>query len=503
MKLDDLRQRKTPLELSAQDFRTIGYRLVDRIAGHFETLANRGVTSGEAPEAVRRAVGSDKGLPGAGTESGALLDEITDLLLDHSLFNAHPRFWGYITAGPAPIGVLADLLASAVNSNVGAWKLAPAATEIEAQTIRWIAEFIGYPVDCGGLMVSGGNMANFVCFLAARRAKAGWDVRQSGLGGSGSRRLLIYASTATHTWIQKAADLFGHGTDAIRWIGTDRGQRLDLDALERQVRMDRDAGEQPFIVVGNAGTVGCGAVDPLPELAAVCRNYGLWFHVDGAYGACAANAPGSPADLAALKDADSVSVDPHKWLYAPLEAGCALVRKADHLLDAFSYHPEYYHFEKETTNYIDFGMQNSRGFRALKVWTALRQAGRDGYLKMVGDDIRLAQHLHSLVAAHPELEALSYGLSIVTLRYVPAGLRQRAGSPETEEYLNRLNKEILSRIETSGEAFLSNNVTDGRFELRACIVNFRTSLEDVEALPELIVRIGRGIDAESRAIPRT
>jgi len=216
MKLDDLKQRQTPLELSSQEFRTLGYRLVDRIAGHFQTLANRRVTPGESPGAVRRAIGSDNGLPLSGTEAGPLLDEITNVLFEHSLFNAHPRFWGYITAGPAPIGVLADLLASAVNCNVGAWKLAPAATEIEAQTIRWIAEFIGYPADSGGLMVSGGNMANFVCFLAARRAKAGWDIRQAGLAGPGSRRLRIYASTATHTWLQKAADLFGHGTDAIR-----------------------------------------------------------------------------------------------------------------------------------------------------------------------------------------------------------------------------------------------------------------------------------------------
>src|SRR5262245_13260400 len=216
MNLDDLRRRETPLELSAQEFRRLGHRLVDRIAGHFETLANRRVTPGESPEAVRRAVGSNQGLPSTGAESGALLDEITNMLLEHSLFNAHPRFWGYITAGPAPIGVLADLLASAVNSNVGAWKLAPSATEIEAQTVRWIAEFIGYPIDCGGLMVSGGNMANFVCFLAARRAKTDSDFRQSGLAGHGPR-LRIYASTATHTWIQKAADLFGHGTDAIRW----------------------------------------------------------------------------------------------------------------------------------------------------------------------------------------------------------------------------------------------------------------------------------------------
>jgi glutamate/tyrosine decarboxylase-like PLP-dependent enzyme len=192
-----------------------------------------------------------------------------------------------------------------------------------------------------------------------------------------------------------------------------------------------------------------------------------------------------------LKDADSVAVDPHKWLYAPLEAGCALVRKKEQLLNAFSYHPSYYHFEEEVTNYFDLGMQNSRGFRALKVWMALRQAGRDGYLKMIGDDIRLAKHLHSLASAHPELEALSCGLSIATFRYVPRELRRLVGSAETEEYLNRLNQDILSRIELGGEAFLSNAVVDGKFALRACIVNFRTSVEDVEAVPELIVRIGR------------
>jgi aromatic-L-amino-acid decarboxylase len=491
MSLDDLRYRKPPLELSSEEFRTLGHRLVDRIAGHFERIRDASVTPGEARAAVRHAIGADQSLPVTGAKASAVLEEVTETLFRHSLFNAHPRFWGYITAGPAPIGVLADLLASAINPNVGAWKLAPSATEIEAQTVRWIAELIGYPVGCGGLMVSGGNMANFVCFLAARRAKVDWNIRESGLCGDASRRLRIYASTSTHTWIQKAADLFGHGTDAICWIKTDSEERVDLDVLRRQVARDREQGERPFLVVGTAGSVGTGAVDPLSELGSICRDHGLWFHVDGAYGAFAANAQGAPADLAALKDADSVSVDPHKWLYAPLEAGCALVRKPEQLLDTFSYHPSYYHFEEEATNYFDLGMQNSRGFRALKVWMALRQVGRDDYLKMIGDDIRLAKHLYSLASAHPELEALSCGLSIATFRYVPPDLRRHVGSIEAEEYLNRLNKDILSRIELGGEAFLSNAVVDGKFALRACIVNFRTSLQDVEAVPELVTRIGR------------
>jgi aromatic-L-amino-acid decarboxylase len=498
MSLDDLRERKTPLEFSAEEFRTLGYRLVDRIAGHFEGIRERSVTPGESPAAVRRAIGADQGLPVTGVESSAMVEEVTDMLLDHSLFNAHPRFWGYITSGPAPIGVLADFVASAVNPNVGAWKLAPSATEIEAQTVRWIAELIGYPVDCGGIMVSGGNMANFLCFLAARRAKVEWNIRESGLGGGGSRRLRIYAATSTHTWIQKAADLFGHGTDAIRWIETDHEQRMNPDALRRQVVLDREQGDQPFLVVGTAGSVATGAVDPLAELGSLCWDYGLWFHIDGAYGAFAANAPGAPAELAALKNADSVAVDPHKWLYAPLEAGCALVRQPEQLRNAFSYHPSYYHFEEEATNYFDFGMQNSRGFRALKVWMSLKQAGREGYLKMIGDDIRLAQHLHSLTSVHPELEAISCGLSITTFRYVPPELRRRVGSTDTEEYLNRLNTDILARIELGGEAFLSNAVVDGKFALRTCIVNFRTSLDDISALPELVARVGRQAHAGPR-----
>jgi len=487
---NDLKQRSTPLEISSQEFRDMGYRLVDRIARHFEEISQRPVTPGESPVEVKRLLGGLREMPTGGAEASGLLEETAEKLFLHSLFNAHPRFWGYITAGPAPIGVLADFLAAAVNANVGAWTLSPMATEIEAQSIRWIADLIGFPSACCGVMVSGGNMANFVCFLAARRAKATWNIRESGLAADGAGRLLIYASTGTHTWIQKAADLFGHGTNAIRWIDTDREQRVNVDAMRRQIALDREAGGTPFLVVGTAGSVSTGTVDPLPELAALCREQDLWFHVDGAYGALAAKAPGAPPSLAAIADADSVAVDPHKWLYAPLEAGCALVRSPEHLRDAFSYHPPYYHFDPEVTNYVDFGPQNSRGFRALKVWLALQQAGREGYMKMIGDDIRLARRLYEQVSTYDELEALTHELSITTLRYKPVG------PGATEDYLNRLNQKILARIETGGEAFVSNAVIGEKFALRACIVNFRTSLADIEALPELVVRIGREVHQE-------
>jgi aromatic-L-amino-acid decarboxylase len=495
--LEALKQRKAPLEMKPGEFRAIGHRLVDQIADRLAALPERPVTPDESPAVVRRALGAERTLPHGGTDAGRLMSEATELLFDHSLFNGHPRFFGYITSSPAPIGMFGDFLAAALNQNTGAWRLAPLATEMEAQAVRWIAELIGFPTSCGGLLVSGGNMANFVCFVAARAARAPWDVRKEGSAREG-RRLLVYASMETHTWIQKAADLFGIGTDAIRWIATDPEQRMDPSVLRRQIEEDLRLGHQPFLVVGTAGSVSTGAIDALPEIAAICREHELWFHVDGAYGALAALAPGSPPSLRALSDADSVAVDPHKWLYTPLEAGCVLVRDAERLSNAFSYHPAYYHFDDQVVNYFDYGPQNSRGFRALKVWLALRQVGRAGYLKMIGDDMLLARHLHQLLARHPEFEATTQNLSITTFRYVPPDLRPQLGSEKVENYLSQLNQNLLTAVEKSGEAFLSNALIGGKFVLRACIVNFHTSLGDVEALPLLVSRLGKEADTALR-----
>lgn len=494
---EGLRNREAPLEMSPEEFRAAGHDLVDRLSDFLGKLPQLPVTRGESPTSIRDLV--DRGtLPETGSSPGVLLEEASNLLFDHSLFNGHPRFWGYITSSPAPIGALADMLAAVVNPNVGACALSPVASAIESETVRWIAELIGYPAECGGLMVSGGNMANFIGFLAARRAKSPWDIRAMGVAGS-EQRLRMYTSSETHTWVQKAADLFGLGTDAIRWIPVDEHQRIDIAALRRQIAADESSGDLPFLVVGTARSVSTGATDPLPELAAVCREYGLWFHVDGAYGALAACLSDAPADLRGLADADSVAVDPHKWLYAPLEAGCALVRDRDALRDAFSYHPVYYHFDdgvQETTNYYKYGPQNSRGFRALKVWLSLRQAGREGYERMISDDIHLARKLYKRVEAHPQLDACSQNLSITTFRYVPEDLEP--GSPHVDAYLNKLNTELLERLQRGGEAFVSNAVMGSSYVLRACIVNFRTMPTDIEALPAIIVRLGLQVDRELR-----
>jgi glutamate/tyrosine decarboxylase-like PLP-dependent enzyme len=480
-----LRDRKAPIEIHGEEFRKLGHQIVDQIAEFLDELPGRPVTTGESPQEIRELIGSDS-LPASGSSPRELFDESARLLFDHSLLNGHPRFWGYITSSAAPIGILADMLAAAVNPNVGAAILAPMASEIEAQTIRWIADLIGYPRTCGGLLVSGGNMANFVGFMAASKAKA--------VSAEGRQRV-AYVSKETHTWIDKAAELFGLGARNVRWIETDAGQRLKTDPLEAQIVADREAGLEPFLVVGAAGTVSTGAIDPLSEIGAICKKYDLWFHVDGAYGAPAAVLPDAPAELKALEKADSIALDPHKWLYSPLEAGCTLVRDPRHLKETFSHHVAYYNFEGEQddppVNYHELGPQNSRGFRALKVWLALRHVGRQGYVRMIGDDIKLSQILFEIAESHPDLEAVTQNLSITTFRFVPTGLTDEA-------YLNRLNEELLNRLQKGGEVFVSNAVVDGKYVLRACIVNFRTRLSDIEALAEIVVRQGREIDGEMR-----
>lgn len=499
---DGASRRHAPLAMEAPTFRALGHRLVDQLAELLDAVPRGPVTRDESASAVRDALGLSGSLPESGTEPGPLLDVTARALFEHSLFNSHPRFFGYVTAPPAPIGILGDFLAAALNPNVGAWALSPAATEIEAQTVRWLAELVGYPTTCGGLLVSGGNMANIVGFLAARAAKAPWDVREQGVAGPDGRRLRAYASAETHTWLHKAADLAGLGTSSIRWIPTDPQLRMDVRALRTRLEEDARAGDIPFVVVGTAGSVSTGAIDPLRDIAALCREHRVWFHVDGAYGGFAAALPDAPDDLLGLHAADSLAVDPHKWLYAPLEAGCALVRDEEALRRAFSYHPPYYHFDERVTNYVDYGPQNSRGFRALKVWLALKQVGARGYRTMIADDVALARTLARAVADDPELELVTQGLSITTFRYVPADLRGRIGTDDVERHLDTVNRALLDQLQRSGEAYVSNAVVGGRYLLRACIVNFHTAQTDVKALPGIVTRIGRRIDQAQRSAPQ-
>jgi len=273
---------------------------------------------------------------------------------------------------------------------------------------------------------------------------------------------------------------------------------MEVAALEHAIEQDRAAGDLPFLVVGTGGSVSTGAVDPLREIAAICHAQNLWFHVDGAYGGFAATVPEAPEDLRALSEADSIAVDPHKWLYTPLEAGCALVRNPEHHRAAFAYMPSYYHFGEETRNFVNLGPRNSRGFRALKVWLGLRQTGAEGARQMISDDIRLSRRMAEAITAHPEMELVTQALSITTFRYVPRDLRASSGRDGVDEYLNKLNKSLLETSQARGEVFVTNAVVRGSFLLRACIVNFHTDEPDVLAVPEILGRIGAELDRTMR-----
>lgn len=470
-----------PLEIPKDEFRQLGYWLVDKIAEHFDTLGSKRVTPGKTPKLVRDALGRSS-FPEDGLRPEEVVNRAFDLLMENSLLDGHPNFWGYIIGSGTQIGTLADMLAATVNPNMGGWELSPMASEIERQTIQWIAEWVNYPTDCGGLLVSGGAMANYVGFLVAKTVKASWDIRKDGLrGGDGTMK--VYCSEETHTWIQKAADLFGLGTGAIEWISTDSELRMNVGALRERIERDKASGDVPFMVVATAGSVSTGVVDDLAAVRDVCREHGLWFHVDGAYGGPVAQLEEFSEVFNGFANADSIALDPHKWFYSPQEAGCVLVKDRQHMLDTFSYRPPYYHFEdfkdEPGINFYEYGLQNSRGFRALKVWMSFLQAGKSGMREMIAHDVEMARLLYETVDQASDFEAFQTNLSITTFRFVPSG-------ELSEEELNDLNERLMARLQSEGNVFVTNAVIKGKFLMRACIVNFRTTRENVLAFPEVV-----------------
>ena len=484
---DAMIERENPIELSKAEFQRLGYVLIDKISNFIDSIDDRPVTTKKTSKECKELLGDDS-LPENGKSPTELISKTADLLFNNSLLNGHPKFMGYITSSPAPIGALADLLASSVNPNVGAYILSPVATEIEKQTIKWLAELIGVSANYGGILVSGGNMANFTAYAAARTAKAP-EIKENGFSNS-TKELTVYCSRATHTWIDKASILFGLGTRSIRWIPTTPSNQINIEILEKTIKEDLENGCTPMMLIGTAGDVSTGAVDNLQDLSKISKKYDLWFHVDGAYGVPAAVIPSYKNMFEGITEADSIALDPHKWLYSPLEAGCTLVKNPQHLIDTFSSHPEYYNFNKEGEklhNYYEYGFQNSRGFRALKVWLTLQHIGRSGYEKLINEDIELSKMLFELVKKHPETEPGSQNLSITTFRYIPPGFEK------DDSHLNTLNKKLLDVIQAGGEAFLSNAIMGGNFYLRSCIVNFRTSAKDIQEIIEIIVKEGRKV----------
>jgi glutamate/tyrosine decarboxylase-like PLP-dependent enzyme len=419
----------------------------------------------------------DSELSAEGVPLGQLIAECRRVI-DLSRHNGHPRFFGYVASPATPIGAYADLIASALNANITCWRSGPAGTEIERMVVRWLGALIHYDSNAKGLLTSGGSMANMIALLIASRRKSGADMSRRGLWNAGAP-MTIYASEEVHMSIAKAADILGFGRDQVRVIECDERQRMRVDSLRKSIETDLHEGLRPFCVVGSAGTVNTGVVDPLAEIANVAREFDLWFHVDGAYGA-----PGvldhRKTDLfAGLERADSVSLDPHKWLYVPVDAGCLLFHDAEAATRAFSteaadYIKTHGYSDEEAFAFWDYGVELSRRFRALKVWLTLQYYGTRRIAEAISDDISLAAYLGEVVSAADDFELLApVELSICCFRYVPAGTN-------SEAELDRLNESIMGLVQKGGRAYVSNATVNGHFALRACITNFRTTKSDID-----------------------
>jgi aromatic-L-amino-acid decarboxylase len=472
-------------DLPPDEVRRLGYLAADAVAEHRAQLTGRPVFGkvGAAASVF------DEPVP----EHGRPFDEVLAFAREHILpfpmGNSHPRFYGFINATADPVGITADYLAAAMNPNC--WGGDHAAIHVEHRVMRWLAELLGFPPEAEGLLVSGGSMANFTALAAARRAMTPGNVREDGLAGPGRPLLTVYASDQVHSCVDKAVDLLGIGTNRLRKIPSDGEFRLPMDALAGAVAEDRRAGLTPAIVVGSAGTVNTGAIDPLGEIADFCRREGLWFHADGAYGAMARISPALAPLLSGLERADSIAADPHKWLYVPYEAGATLLREPGRLAATFRKFPEYLASDPESPFpgpawFAERGVELSRGFKALKVWMGLKTHGRRAYAAAIENDVRLARFLAAEVDRRPDFERLADSvLSIANFRYRPAGRSL------SEEDLDRVNRRIVNRLVGDGSFFLAPTILKGRASLRVSITNFRTSESDLLALLDECAQVGK------------
>ena len=474
-------------DLPPEEVRRIGRLAAEAVADHRRDLLSHPVFGKVGADAARFA----EPLP----EEGRPFDEILDFVRDHVLprpfGNSHPRFFGFINATADPVGTVADYLASAMNPNC--WGGDHAAVHVENAVIGWLAEILGFPLAAEGILVSGGSMANFTALAAARRAVTPGNVREDGLAGEGRPRLVVYASEQAHSCVDKAVDLLGIGTRQLRKIEVDGRFRIRVDRLREAVAADRRAGAAPAIVVGTAGTVNTGAIDPLDELADVCARESLWFHVDGAYGAMARLSPKLRPLFAGIERADSIAADPHKWLYVPYEAGATLVRQPGRLADAFRKFPEYLASDPESPFpgpawFAERGVELSRGFKALKVWMGLKRHGRKAYAAAIERDVALARFVSEEVRRRDDFELLAEPvLSIANFRFRPREARL------DDAALDRLNRRIVNRLVTAGAVFLAPTILNGRSSLRVSITNFRTSEDDLRFLLDEAARTGREI----------
>ena len=405
--------------------------------------------------------------------------------------NAHPRFWGWVCGNGTGLSMLAEMLAAGVDSSVDGFD--DAGTQVEMQVIDWCKNMIGYRPEASGLLVSGCSMANFVGLAVARNTLADLAAKELGLGGGPA--LTVYGSTQTHSSVQRAVQLLGLGSRALRKLPVTEDYRVDLAALEAAIEGDRAAGLRPMCIVGTAGTVNTGAIDDLHGLADIAARQNLWLHVDGAFGACAALSENLRPLVAGLERADSIAFDLHKWMYFPYEAGVALVRSDAEHREAFRYAATYMApatgglSAARGQQFTEYGPQLSRGFRALKIWMGIREHGLAVYRRLIEQNVDQARYLAGLVEAADELELLApVPLTVVCFRY-------RGGDDLNEDHRNELNRALLVRLQESGVAVPSHTELDGKYAIRVSITNHRSRRTDFELLTREVTRLGRALSS--------
>ncbi len=468
-----------------ESMRLLGHQMVDDLIDYWKGIREE-KTWKPIPEEVKSFL--DQPIPENGQTPEKVYEEFKQYIFPYNKGNVHPRFFAWIQGTGTPLGSFADLLASGMNPNTAIGE--HAAMYVDRQVVNWCKELMNFPSEASGILVSGGSMANITALTVARNSVGEEKIRQKGLKAA-SAQLLIYCSVETHSCVIKAAEILGLGSEGVRKIQVNERFQLDTTALRIQIEADLQTGYLPFCLVGTAGTVNTGAIDPMEELLEISKEFGLWFHVDGAYGALAKLDPIYADALRAIEAADSLAFDLHKWLYVPYEVGCTLIRDAKKHRNSFAIAPNYLLQEQRglsggLDSINNFGFELSRGFKALKVWMSLKEHGRAKYAAMIAQNNRHAAYLAELVEKHPNLELMApLSMSITCFRMVHADF--------SEDELHELNREILLRLQEEGIASPSSTSLNGKYTLRVANTNQRTRREDMELLVREVLRLGKQI----------